>query len=403
MKRPTTPLSRTELVALLAMMTSTVALSIDAMLPVLPEIGAAISPDDINRAPLIIAAFVVGLGAGTFFTGPLSDAYGRKPVAVVGAGLYIIAAITCAYAPNLEAMLIARAVQGLGAAGPRVVSIALVRDLYKGREMARIVSLVMIIFMLVPILAPAMGAGIAWAFGWRAIFYSFAIFAVISSLWLILRQPETLTNEKRRPFKAALLIQGTKEVLSNRQVNLGIIIQTLLFAILFATLMQSQAIFDQIFGLADSFPLWYGLIALLSATAPALNSVVVMRLGMREVLKWALIAQIVFAVLFLVPVLGMAPNAPGMFWMTFIWITLVFFLTGLTIGNASAIALEPMGHMSGLAASIVTAISTLISALLAAPVAQAFDGTMRTLVVAVLIFGGLGLWATLAVRKDIDP
>ncbi|MEP5761083.1 MAG: MFS transporter, partial [Litoreibacter sp.] len=179
MTPPTTQLRRGELVALLAMLTSTVALSIDAMLPVLPEIGAAISPDDVNRAPLVIAAFILGMGMGTFFTGPLSDAYGRKPVAAFGALIYILAALFCAFAPNLEAMLIARAVQGLGAAGPRVVLLAMVRDLYKGREMARIVSLVMTIFMLVPILAPSMGAAIAWVFGWRAIFYSFAIFAVI--------------------------------------------------------------------------------------------------------------------------------------------------------------------------------------------------------------------------------
>lgn len=400
MKTPTVQLSRTELVALLAMMTSTVALSIDAMLPVLPQIGAAISPDDINRSPLIIAAFVLGMGLGTFVTGPLSDAYGRKPVAVVGSGIYIVAAIVCAYAPSLEAMLIARAIQGVGASGPRVVSLAMVRDLFQGREMARTVSLVMIIFMLVPILAPTMGAGIAWAFGWRAIFYSFAIFAVISTTWLILRQPETLSVDKRRPFRIRTMIQGTKEIFTHRQVLLGTVIQTLVLAVLFSTLMQTQLIFDQIFGLASSFPLWFGLTALISAGAPMLNSMVVMRLGMREVLKWSLMVQIIASVVFLTFVLTNAPNGPGMFWLTFIWITINFFLAGLCIGNASAIALEPMGHMSGLAASVVTAVSTLCSAMLAAPVAQAFDGTMTSLVLGVLTFGVFGLAATLAVKKD---
>lgn len=400
MKTPTEALSRTELVALLAMLTSTVAISIDAMLPVLPQIGAAISPEDINRAPLIIASFLLGMGVGTFFTGPLSDAYGRKPVAAIGALIYIGAALFCAVAPSLEAMLIARAIQGLGAAGPRVVSVAMVRDLYKGRDMARIVSLVMTIFMLVPILAPSMGAAIAWAFGWRAIFYSFAIFSMLATTWLMLRQPETLPLEKRRPFRVKLLVQGTKEILTNRQVLLGTTIQTLVFAVLFAVLMQTQSIFDQIFGLGDSFPLWFGLIALISALAPVLNAMVVVRLGMREVLKWALVVQITASVLFLSVVLNLAPAAPGMFVMTFAWLTVMFFLAGLSIGNASAIALEPMGHMSGLAASVVTASSTLLSALIAAPVAQAFDGTMQPLVVSVLTFGIFGLAATLAVRKD---
>ena len=147
MTPPTAQLSRGELVALLAMMMATVALSIDAMLPVLPEIGAALSPDDINRAPLVIAAFILGMGIGTFFTGPLSDAFGRKPVAAIGALIYIVAALICASAQNLEAMLIARAVQGLGAAGPRVVALAIVRDLFQGRDMARTISQMMVIFM----------------------------------------------------------------------------------------------------------------------------------------------------------------------------------------------------------------------------------------------------------------
>ncbi|NNE88480.1 MAG: multidrug effflux MFS transporter [Silicimonas sp.] len=381
------------------MMTSTVALSIDAMLPVLPQIGAAISPGDVNRAPLIIAAFVLGMGAGTFFTGPLSDAFGRKPVAAGGALIYIIAALVCAASPTLETMLVARAVQGLGAAGPRVVAIALVRDLYKGREMARTVSLVMIIFMLVPILAPSMGAAIAWGFGWRAIFYSFAIFSILSTAWLLLRQPETLAVENRRPFRASVLVQGVKEVLTHRQVVLGIAVQTLVFAVLFATLMSTQAVFDQIFGYAASFPLWFGLIALISAAAPLLNSVIVMRLGMREVVKWALVVQALATVFFLALVMTGAPAAPGMFAATFAWLTLIFFMAGLCIGNASAIALEPMGHMSGMAASVVTAASTLLSALLAAPVAQAFNGTMQPLALGVLAFSILGLAAILAVPR----
>lgn len=392
-------LSRGELVALLAMLMSTVALSIDAMLPVLPEIGAAISPDDISQAPLIIAAFVIGLGFGTFFTGPLSDAYGRKPIAVGGAFIYVVAALICAFAPSLETMLAARLVQGLGAAGPRVIALALVRDLYSGREMARTISLMMMIFMLVPILAPSMGAAVAWAFGWRAIFYSFAIFSIIVTTWLLVRQPETHPIENRRPFRVKLLIDGLKEVLTHRQVVLGMTVQTLVLAVLFATLMSTQAIFDQIFGFGDSFPLWFALIGIISAFAPALNAMIVMHLGMREVAKWALITQALVSVVFLTAVLNISPASVGMFAASFAWLSLIFFIAGLSIGNASAIALEPMGHISGLAASVVTALSTLISAVLAAPIAQAFDGTMQPLVLSVVVFSILALAAILAVRK----
>ena len=399
MTEPKAQLSRTEFVALLAMLMSTVGLAIDAMLPVLPQIGEAISPDDLSRAPLIIATFVLGLGLGTFITGPLSDAYGRKPIAAGGALIYIVASLVCAYAPTLETMLMARAVQGIGAAGPRVVSLALVRDLYKGRDMARILSLMMMVFMLVPILAPSLGALIAWAFGWRAIFYSFAIFAAILTTWLLLRQPETLAVENRRPFRIKTLAHGAKEVLTHRQVLLGMTLQALVLATLFATLMSIQAIFDQIFDLGDSFPIWFGLIGLLSVGAPALNSMIVVRLGMSEVVKWALVTHAMITVLFLAIVMNVAPDAPGMFALSFLWLSVIFFLAGLTIGNASAIALEPMGHMSGLASSIVTATSTLFSALLAAPIGQAFDGTMRPLVLSVLVFSIFGIAAILAVRK----
>ncbi|NNL72836.1 MAG: MFS transporter, partial [Silicimonas sp.] len=182
------PISRVELIALMGMLTATVAFSIDAMLPALPEIGVALNPAEPQRAQLVIAAFVLGLGVGTLFTGPLSDAFGRRPVAVAGAVIYSAAALYAATADSLDAVLVARAVQGLGAAGPRVVTLAIIRDLFAGRQMARITSYVMMVFTLVPVLAPSLGAGIAWAFGWRAIFLSFAVFSFISITWLLLRQ-----------------------------------------------------------------------------------------------------------------------------------------------------------------------------------------------------------------------
>ena len=182
-------ISRAELVALLAMLAATIAFSIDAMLPVLPDIAGALTPDDPNRAQLVIAAFVLGMGVGTLLAGPLSDAYGRHAVAVGGALVYTGAALYCVVAPSIEALLAARLAQGLGAAGPRVVALAITRDLFSGRQMARIVSFVMTVFALVPVIAPTMGAAIAWAFGWRAIFLSFAVFSVVSVAWLLLRQP----------------------------------------------------------------------------------------------------------------------------------------------------------------------------------------------------------------------
>ena len=184
-------LSQPEFIALIAMLFATIAFSIDAMLPALPQIAAELTPADPNRAQLILTSFVLGMGLGTFLAGPISDALGRKPVIVLGAGLYMVGALLAWAAPTLETVLAARLLQGLGAAGPRVVSLAMVRDLYSGRHMARIMSFAMMIFTLVPALAPLAGQGIIALTGWRGIFLAFLVFAVVATSWLSLRQPET--------------------------------------------------------------------------------------------------------------------------------------------------------------------------------------------------------------------
>ncbi|MEM1004279.1 MAG: MFS transporter, partial [Pseudomonadota bacterium] len=185
-------MSKAEFIALIAMMFATIAFSIDSMLPALPEIGAQLSPDDVNRAQLILTSFVLGMGIGTFFTGPLSDAFGRKPVIYGGAALYILASAVAWASASLELVLAARVVQGLGAAGPRVVAMAIIRDLYSGRVMARIISIAMMIFTLIPAAAPLLGAGMIAVFGWRSIFVLFIVFALIIVAWMGVRLPESL-------------------------------------------------------------------------------------------------------------------------------------------------------------------------------------------------------------------
>ncbi len=372
---PKLAISRTELIALLAMLSATVAFSIDAMLPVLPGIADALTPDAPNKAQLVIATFVVGMGAGTLIAGPLSDAYGRRPIAVIGAVIYIIGALLAAMAPTFEMMLAARMLQGFGAAGPRIVALALTRDLFSGREMARIVSFVMMVFTLVPVIAPTMGAAIAWAFGWRAIFLSFAIFSVISMAWLLIRQPETLPPERRRPFRPHELWEGVTEVARNKQVMLSTAVQTLIFAMLFIALMSSQQIFDLTFNRGDSFPLWFGAIAAVSASASLLNAFVVVRLGMRFVVRWALFGLLTITLIYILTLTVFELSAGMPFAMYIIWQTAIFYMAGLGIGNMNALAMEPMGHIAGMAASIISATATVLAVLLAVPVSLAFDGT----------------------------
>lgn len=386
-------LGQGEFIALMAMLFAMVAFSIDSMLPALPEIAAELSPDAPNAAQLILTSFVFGMGIGTLFTGPLSDSYGRKRVIMGGAVLYCVGALLAYVAPTLETVLAARMLQGLGAAAPRIAALALVRDLYKGRDMARIVSFTMMIFTLVPALAPFMGQGIMAFGGWRTIFLAFLVFALVACLWLGLRQPETLPPEARRPMSAASLLSAAKEVLSHRVILVSIAVQTLIFAALFATLSTTQPIFDQTFGQGAHFPLWFALIALVSGTSSLLNSRLVGRIGMRRMVSGALMAQVVFTAVMLAALLaGVWPPSLA-FAAHLVWTIGVFYMVGPTVGNLNALALEPVGHIAGMAASLSGAIATVASVMLAAPVGLMFDGTAVPLMSAILVFAiaGVGL------------
>ncbi|MFN7223551.1 MAG: multidrug effflux MFS transporter [Paracoccaceae bacterium] len=382
-------LGQTEFIALIAMLFATIAFSIDAMLPALPQIAAELSPDAPNKAQLTLTSFVFGMGIGTLFAGPLSDSYGRKTMIMVGAILYCTGALLAYVAPTLETMLAARVLQGLGAAGPRVVSLALVRDLHSGPRMARIVSFAMMIFTLVPAVAPLFGQFIIAGFGWRSIFLAFLIFSGVTVLWLTLRQPETLLPAARRPFRAAPLWAALKEVLSLRSIRLSILAQTLGFAALFGTLSSTQQLFDQTYARGESFPLYFALIALVSGTSSLLNASLVMKLGMRRLVRVAFATQMLVSSGFVLAFgLTLWPESLE-FYAYLVWTIGVFFMVGMTIGNLNAMALEPVGHIAGMAASVVGALSTVFSVLLAAPVGLAYNGTPLPLMIGVTLFSGL--------------
>ncbi|MEO1153469.1 MAG: MFS transporter [Pseudomonadota bacterium] len=393
-------LSRPEFIALMAMLFATIAFSIDAMLPAMPEIAAELSPDAPNRAQLIITSFVLGMGIGTMFTGPLSDAFGRKPVIFAGAALYVLGAALAWAAQTLELVLIARVLQGLGAAGPRVVSLAIIRDLYEGRQMAQLMSFVMMIFTLIPAVAPAIGAGIIALAGWRSIFVAFVVFAVFTMTWLALRLSESLPVARRRPFEMSVLRGGIVEVFANRQVLLTMMVLSLTFGMLFTVLASTQPVFDVTFGRGDTFHWWFALIALLSGSGSILNAAIVLRLGMRRVVKITLLTQIVISGAMAAALLTNAVPEVLYFPVYVMWTTGVFLMAGLTIGNLNALAMAPMGHMAGLTASIVGSVATMVAVMIAVPIGLAFDGTPRALVLGVLICAVIGFLIT---RKLGDP
>jgi len=366
-----------EFVALLALLFSTVAFSTDAMLPMMAGMGRELSPADPGRIQLVITVFMVGLGLGTFIAGPLSDALGRKRVILGGIALYMAAAVLAARAQTLDMLLLARFIQGLGAAGPRVVAQAMVRDLYAGRLMARVMSFAMTLFVLVPAVAPLMGAGIGAAFGWRAIFWSFLIFGAVSALWLGLRQPETLPAARRRPLRAATLGRALAEVLGHARVRLYLAALTCAFAGMFVWISSVALIFDVTYGRAAEFPWWFALVALLSAPAALMNARFVMRLGMQRLILLGLAAQLASSVV-LIAGLRMDLGAAE-FWLFLAMMGVQFFTVASIFGNLNALALEPMGHIAGVAASVMSGVSTAAAAVIATPVARAFDGTPMAL------------------------
>jgi DHA1 family bicyclomycin/chloramphenicol resistance-like MFS transporter len=399
--RPEAPLGQTEFIALIAMLFATIAFSIDAMLPAFPEIAAELTPAEPNRAQLILTSFVLGMGIGTLIAGPISDALGRRRVILGGAALYIAGAALAAAAPTLETVLAARVIQGLGAAGPRVVSLALVRDLYAGRQMARIVSFAMMVFTLVPAVAPLIGSAIIAGFGWRGIFGAFVVFSLVSGAWLWLRQPETHPPAARRPLRAGPLLAAGREVLSHRLILTAIAVQTLGFGALFGTLSSTQQIFDGTFGRGASFPWWFAAIAVISGTGSLLNAAIVVRLGMRRVIAATLWGQTALAAAFgAVTLLGVWPEA-AFFPAYILWTISVFFMAGLTFGNLNALAMEPVGHIAGMVASIMGSVSTVAAVFVAAPIGLAFDGTPAPLAlgVAACTLGGALLMATLPKRQ----
>lgn len=396
-------LSLPEFIALMGMMFATVAFSIDAMLPAMNVIASELTPQAPNRAQLIVTSFVLGMGFGTLFTGPLSDRFGRKPVILGGAAVYIAGAALAWAASSLELVLAARVLQGLGAAGPRVAALAIIRDLYTGREMAKVMSFAMIVFTLVPALAPLAGAGIIWFTGWRGIFVAFVVFSLVSSAWLAIRQPETLDRGHRRAMRLKTIAAGIAEVFSIRRVVLVIAVLSLVFGMLFATISTTQQVFDQSFGRAGEFPFWFGTIALISGMASLLNARIVERMGMRRVIVITLTVEVALSAVMLVG------NAAGIlsgalyFPAYLLWLLSIFFVAGLTIGNLNALGMEPLGHLAGLAASIIGSVATVAAVFIAIPIGFAFDGTPLPLAIGVLICSALGLAITRMIEDVSQP
>jgi DHA1 family bicyclomycin/chloramphenicol resistance-like MFS transporter len=383
-------ISTAEFVAIMAMLVATVAISIDGLLPALSIITEELTPLRPNNAQIILSSFVAGMAIGTLIVGPLSDSYGRKPIIYGGAFIYILTSVVCVVSQSLELILAARFLQGVGASAPRVVAQALVRDFYKGREMARISSFIMIVFALVPAVAPLLGSFVMFAFDWRAIFFMFIAFVAISTTWMGLRINETVSKENRVKFNLRNLVSAFREILSNPLILTAVITLVFAYSILFVGIFLIQPVFERVFGRPETFPYWFAAIALLAASSSYVNARLVRRLGMRMLTNIAFRTQVgLSTTILLVFGLGYFDGEFGFFCFLF-WMFSIFFQAGLTMGNLTALAMEPVGHIAGTAASLISAIATIGSVFLAAVVGQFFDGTPIAMIVGITLFASFG-------------
>jgi DHA1 family bicyclomycin/chloramphenicol resistance-like MFS transporter len=383
----------TEFIVLMALMTSLAAMSIDAMLPALSMIADDLGAEN-NEQQYVVSAFLLSFGIAQMFFGPLSDSLGRKPIIYVGIGVYVLGSIICIFASDFSDILIGRALQGFGAGGPRVTIIALVRDKYKGNDMARVMSLVMMVFIMAPILAPTIGQVILLFAEWQWIFVFLIVLAVSSVIWLAFRQPETLSEDNRRPFSVLRIGMTVLEILRIRESIGYTLMSGLMFSAFVGYLSSAQQVFQITYKLGDLFPLYFAALASGLGLASYLNSKLVHKFGMRRLCRAASILICCLTVVFVGVVYEMNGIPPLFLFMAFMMPA--FFCFGILYGNFVALAMEPLGHIAGVGASVVGSISSLISVPLGALIGQQFNGTVLPLVIGFSVFSvttfGLMCW-----------
>jgi DHA1 family bicyclomycin/chloramphenicol resistance-like MFS transporter len=369
-----------EFVALMAFTMSLVALSIDAMLPAFPEMARDLQVTAANDIQLVVSMLFIGLAIGQLFYGPLSDSIGRKPAIYIGFVLFILGSVVSMIASDFSTMLAGRLLQGIGTAGPRTVAVALIRDRFHGPEMARVMSFIMTVFILVPIFAPALGQAILLLAGWRTIFGAFIVLALATLVWLSLRQPETLPKDQRRPFTLKNIAAAFQEVLKSRLAMVYTLVAGCVSGAFLSYLNTSQQIFQVQYGQGKLFPLYFGILAVSVGFAALLNSALVMRFGMHALVHRALLLMMALSWLFLAIVWGYAGHPP--LWRFMAICLALFFCIGILFGNLNSIAMEPLGHVAGMASAVIGSITTLSAVVLSYLAGQAYDGTLFPLALA---------------------
>jgi len=382
------PEYKMEFVALMACLMAIVALSIDALLPALPDITASLGVTDSYDNQLLITMIFLGIGCGQLVFGPLSDSFGRKPIVYTGFILFIVASIICLTTKRFEVMLFGRVLQGFGVSAPRTMSISMIRDSYHGDFMAKIVSIVVMVFILVPVIAPSLGQFLLYFYSWKAIFFVTLVFGLIVMVWFGVRQEETLPKSKRIKFSSHLFWDGVKEFFKYQDAIGFTLISGFITGSFIVYLSTSQQIFEQQYQMADMFPYIFASLAISVGLATYLNSVFVIRFGARSIAFYAAIGYTLIS--FCYVLLYWSGHNPGIA-ILISFFALQFFAVGLLFGNLRALAMEPLGHIAGIGA----ALNGFISTVMAVPIANYIGGFVTTSVLP--LFVGFTIFGLLSV------
>ena len=377
-----------EFVILMAALMSIVALTIDALLPALPEIGSSLGVINPSDNQLLITMIFLGLGLGQLIFGPLSDSFGRKPIVYAGFILFIIASIICVTTESFEMMIFGRVLQGIGLSSPRTIAIAMIRDSYSGDYMAKILSIVVMVFILVPVIAPALGQFLWSVYGWKSIFYANLLFGALVMIWFWRRQPETLMKEDRIRYSPQIFVDGTREFLKYKNAIAFTIVSGFITGSFMVYLSTSQQIFEEQYDMADMFPYIFASLAISVGLATYMNSRLVLKYGMWRIANTATIAYTIISLLYIfIFSSGVNPSIEvlvGFF-------ALQFFAIGFLFGNLRALAMEPLGHIAGIGAAINGFVSTVMAVPIANYIGSYVTESVLPLFIGFSVFGILSL------------
>ncbi|RYC12442.1 multidrug effflux MFS transporter [Ciceribacter ferrooxidans] len=390
-------MGRPEFIALMAFLMALNALAIDIMLPGLQQIGSALDVTNENHRQYVVSAYLIGFGIAQLFYGPVADRFGRRKPMLFGLGVYVLSSLAVTLVPSFGALLVLRFIQGLGSAAMRVITISVVRDVYGGRQMAEVMSLIMMVFMVIPVVAPGTGQVIMLLGHWHLIFVFMAAVATLVGCWMYVRLPETLSPADVRPFTARSILEGFRIVLTDRVALCYTLASTFIFGALFGFINSAQQIYVGIYQLGTWFPVAFAGVATFMALSSFVNSRLVGRFGMRRLSHASLVGFIsITFVWLLVQVLGPQPMPFPLFFVLF---ALAMFQFGWIGSNFNSLAMEPLGHVAGTASSVLGFMGTVGGSLIGAAIGQAYDGTALPMVAGYFIVSVIGLVFVLIAEK----